>query len=239
MPGMRSPATQRLPPLAAPAAGRVSLTQAATDHIRQAIVEGSLALGEALSELGLARALGVSRTPVREALGALQRDGLLDVRPQAGSFVFLPTAEDVAELAEFRRVLESAALRLALARRREGLIAALRLAVDAMARAASDGDRAAASRADTAFHQALVDHCANQHLIESYRLVSGRVAALLAHNLSGPGVRRSTALAEHRAILASLVKADLAQAMDILDQHVLNFRHRYQEPGRGRTGGVS
>lgn len=61
--------------------------------------------------MSLARALGVSHTPVREALGALQREGLIAVRPQAGSDALLPSEEDVAKLAEFRRVLEVTALR--------------------------------------------------------------------------------------------------------------------------------
>ena len=96
-----------------------SLTALVTERIREAIVDGRFALGEALSELKLAAALNVSRTPVRDALTALQLQGLIDVRPQSGSFVFLPSEEDVAELAEFRRVLEMTALRFCFARRRD------------------------------------------------------------------------------------------------------------------------
>ena len=66
-----------------------------------------------------AAALNVSRTPVRDALTALQLQGLIDVRPQSGSFVFMLSEEDVAELAEFRRVMELTALRFCFARRRD------------------------------------------------------------------------------------------------------------------------
>ena len=89
-------------------------------------MDGRLALGEALSELKLAAALNVSRTPVRDALTALQLQGLIDVRPQSGSFVFMPSEEDVAELAEFRRVMELTALRFCFARRRDEALRQMR-----------------------------------------------------------------------------------------------------------------
>ena len=78
-----------------------SLTTQVTEVIRDAIIDGRFPLGEALSELKLAAAFKVSRTPVREALTALQSQGLIEIRPQSGSFVFMPSDEDVGELAEF------------------------------------------------------------------------------------------------------------------------------------------
>ncbi|MGA1289343.1 MAG: GntR family transcriptional regulator, partial [Rubrivivax sp.] len=95
----------RLPGLAPPVPGATLAVQLA-DRLREAIMRGDFTLGEALSELKLASAFGVSRTPVREALTTLQREGLIDIRPQSGSFVFLPSEEDVAELAEFRSMVE-------------------------------------------------------------------------------------------------------------------------------------
>ena len=65
------------------------------DSLRDAIWEGRFAHGERLREEEIASALGVSRTPVREAMGQLQAQGLVVIRPQVGSFVFTPSADDI------------------------------------------------------------------------------------------------------------------------------------------------
>ncbi len=140
------------------------------DRIRAAIQEGEYQLGEALSELKLAAALGVSRTPVREALSLLQLQGLIEIRPQSGSFVFMPSEEDVAELCIFRRVVELAALRLSFARRREDMLRDMRKAVEMMDHAQAAGDRLEMARADSAFHQSIAENCGNAYLINSYAL---------------------------------------------------------------------
>jgi DNA-binding GntR family transcriptional regulator len=214
-----------------------SLTALVTDRIREAIVDGRFALGEALSELTLAAALNVSRTPVRDALTALQLQGLIDVRPQAGSFVFLPSEEEVTELAEFRRVLETTALRLCFARRREDALLGMRAAADAMARARDADDALGVARADTAFHQAIAEHGANEYLVAAYALVSGRVAALRTHTLKAAGTVRNRSLGEHRAIIAAFARGDLERAEAVLAQHILRMRMRFRAMHGGARPG--
>ncbi len=210
-----------------------SLTAQITERIREAIMDGRFSLGEALSELKLAAAFDVSRTPVREALTALQLQGLIEIRPQSGSFVFMPSEEDVGELAEFRRVMEVTALRFCFARRREETLRAMRAAADEMGRALEAGDRLGVARADTAFHQAIAENSANEYLIGAYRLVSGRVAALRTHNLMATDTIRSKSLHEHRALIAAFAKGDLDRAEDILAEHIWRMRLRYR-PARAR-----
>jgi len=197
-----------------------SLTAQVTERIRQAIIDGVHPLGEALSELKLADALGVSRTPVRDALMTLQMQGLIDIRPQAGSYVFMPSEQDVGELCEFRRVLELMALRLCIARRRTETLLELRLACDAMDRAKEADDRLAGARGDSAFHEAIARNSANEYLIGAYKLVSGRVAALRTHNLAGAANVREKSMSEHRAIVTALARDDVGRAEDILDEHI-------------------
>jgi DNA-binding GntR family transcriptional regulator len=221
-----------------PAPAATSLTARVTDRIRDAIVDGRYALGEALSELKLAAAFGVSRTPVRDALTALQAEGLIEIRPQSGSFVFTPSDEDVAELAEFRRVVELTALRLCFARRREEALRDMRAAADAMERARDADDRLGVSRADTAFHRAIAENSANEYLIAAYRLASGRVAALRTHSLRATDTIRARSLTEHRAVINAFARGDVARAEAILEEHVLAMRLRYQAP-RGRAGAES
>ena len=220
-----------------PAQPSGSLTALVTERIREAIVDGRFALGEALSELKLAAALNVSRTPVRDALTALQVQGLIDVRPQSGSFVFMPSEEDVAELAEFRRVLEVTALRLCFARRRDEALRAMRRAADAMEETRDADDRLGVARADTEFHQAIAENSANEYLIAAYGLVSGRIAALRTHTLMSADTIRNRSLGEHRALIAAFAKGDLDRAETILEQHVWRMRLRFHATRVRRRAG--
>jgi DNA-binding GntR family transcriptional regulator len=82
-----------------------SLTDLAHDSIRQLIVGGELPMGAQLSEATLAAQLGISKTPVREALLRLRADGLIDIQPQRGTFVFSLTPRQVEEICVFREVV--------------------------------------------------------------------------------------------------------------------------------------
>lgn len=201
-----------------PASG--NLTAQITESVRRSILNAEYQLGEALSEARLAEKYGVSRTPVREALTELQRQGLIVIRQQSGSFVFMPSEEDVAELCEFRRMLEIAALRLAHARRPAEALAQMRESIAVMTHSLETNNQMVYAGADSAFHQAAVDNCANKYLIESYKLVSGRLEALRSHNLTNWQNLRNKITVEHRAIVAAFDKGDLMLVEEIVDEHV-------------------
>src|SRR3546814_11787488 len=78
-----------------------SLTELVKEHVRGRIINGELMLGEALSENVLAAQLGISKTPVREALLQLKLEGLVDIQPQRGSFVFSMEPDEAAELCQY------------------------------------------------------------------------------------------------------------------------------------------
>jgi DNA-binding GntR family transcriptional regulator len=158
-----------------------SLTATVAERLRQAIIDAELPLGSELSEVGLAARLGVSRTPVREALATLQLQGMVHIVPQKGSYVFFPTEEDLVELCEYRIVLETRAAGFALARRRDETVAMLEAAIEAMAAARAAGDALAYARADTRFHEAFIGNCRNRYLQDGYALVAGRIATLRTH----------------------------------------------------------
>ena len=82
-------------------------------RLREAIIDGEFALGAVISEEMIAQSFGVSRTPVREAMGQLQLQGLVVIRPQVGSFVFTPSADDIQALCAFRIIIEPKAAELA------------------------------------------------------------------------------------------------------------------------------
>ena len=79
------------------------------EHLKAEILAGRRAPGDKLRQVEIARALGVSTTPVREALATLQREGLVRLHPQRGAVVFLPSVDDLREHYEIRAALESLA----------------------------------------------------------------------------------------------------------------------------------
>jgi DNA-binding GntR family transcriptional regulator len=205
-----------------------ALASLVEDRLRDAIMYGELGLGDAISEDRLATMLGVSRTPVREALTALQLQGLVVIQPQRGSFVFEPTDKDLAEICEYRLFVESQAMALAAKRASRETIAAMRAAQVEMDTAEASGDLAAAARADAAFHNAFLEHCGNRLLVQAYTLVSGRVGAIrfLARRSSGT---KSHASRQHRAIIAALKAGDMAEAGGILSIHIMNMQVHFAE----------
>src|SRR6516225_331608 len=106
-----------------------SLAQRVMLRLRQGIIDGEFTLGAAISEETVAQSFGVSRTPVREAMGQLQAQGLVVIRPQVGSFVFTPSAEDITALCTFRIVIEPKAAELAYRHDRAATIAAMEEAI--------------------------------------------------------------------------------------------------------------
>ncbi|WP_182086324.1 GntR family transcriptional regulator [Aureimonas sp. ME7] len=204
---------------------RGSLALQVAERLRRAILDGELELGDALSEDKLASTLGVSRSPVREAFAALEQQGLIDIRPQRGSFVFLPTKEDTENICEFRRMIELDALRLAMERQGARTIAAMRVAADDIRSALASGDMLRSASADTDFHEAAIDNCGNPYLVNAYRLVSGKVAALRSHRSALP--TREQANEEHFVIISRLEAGDVAGALDELGTHILKMAERY------------
>ena len=95
----------------------MSMTTEAFERIRDAIVSGGLEFGEPLSETQIAKAMGMSKAPVRAAFIELRDKGLVTVVPQSGTYVFSPTADDVRTMSHFRALLEDEALRESVARR--------------------------------------------------------------------------------------------------------------------------
>ncbi len=227
--GVRAGAAQATPSLSAIAVERKpALAEVVAERIREAIVFGELALGEAVSEERLASLLHVSRTPIREALMSLQFQGLIDIRPQRGSFVFQPTQQDIEEMCDFRVMLETGALRLAIVHAPGETRRLMQEAETALEEAEARGDALGAAKADEAFHEALFATCGNRFLTQSYDLISGRVGAVRYFARGSETSRRSTGR-EHRAILKALARSDVAAASELLTAHILAMRGRFKE----------
>lgn len=211
------------------------LTDLAVERIRAAIVEGGLAFGEQLSEAALAVNFGISKTPVREALLRLKMDGLVDIQPQRGTFVFTLDADEVTELTAFREIIETQALALAMRRDRAGLVAALRANLARMPKGRSFDPRRVHAL-DTEFHEALVDACGNRHLIAAYGLVGHRIEAL-RYRLAVGDEQVEHCQRNHARIVARIAEGDVRRAESTLREHVLSTKDSYLAASRSRAGG--
>jgi DNA-binding GntR family transcriptional regulator len=196
-----------------------SLADQAAAAIRARIVTGELELGEALSETALAAELGVSKTPIREAFLRLKTEGLVDIKPQRGTFVFQMTADEVRELSELREVLEIAAARLAIGRQSANLADALDEIIGSMGDALDGDDILAYRTLDGAFHQRIIEHAGNAFLQASYEMIAFRVQALRNRLSRDPALNRRS-LREHQE-LAQLVRAGNSEQMSkTLSSHI-------------------
>lgn len=212
-----------------------SLAGVITERLREAITNGEFAPGEALSEDTLAIELGTSRTPVREALNTLQHQGLVTIVPQKGTFVFAATADDVAELCDFRATLEIKAARLAMARHKDATLASLKSAFSAMTRAQKKDDGLAYAQADNAFHSAFLAHCDNHYLESAYLLASGRVGALRAHLAARVTGEPTRSFDEHKTIIELWSKDDIVSIESLLTQHIMRTEENYLNALKGTS----
>ncbi|OAJ54707.1 phosphonate utilization associated transcriptional regulator [Paraburkholderia ginsengiterrae] len=199
---------------------RHSLTALVRDEIERHITEGALAPGDKLNEADWATRLQVSRGPVREAFRALEQAGLVRTEKNRGVFVRTVSLAEADEIYAVRAVLEEAACRMLAARIDAPRLAGLREWLDAMREALDANDHDAYTRANVAFHDAIVAGSGNLKLYETYRrLVSElslfRRAALVVH---ADAMERS--LAEHRAILTALASRDAEHAAALMHAHV-------------------
>lgn len=212
-----------------------SLSTVVEERIRDAIVDAELSFGQPLSEDGLGLSMGVSRTPLREALTRLQAQGLVVIIPKRGTFVFDPSAADVEQLAAFRLLLEKTGAGLCLARAADQTRTDMQHAVAMMGRARAAGDSKAYARADTVFHESFFTHCGNSYLAGAYHNIAWRVAALRAH-LSVPSEdARETSFGEHEAMIACASKQRGAALAQLLDRHIMRSAKVYAQLIRSRT----
>ena len=93
-----------------------SLRELALEYLRNRIVDGTFQMGQVLSERKISEELGVSKSPVREALAQLRDEGLVDIEPQKGARVFTLSEEEVIQICDFRQAIESASFEFALQR---------------------------------------------------------------------------------------------------------------------------
>jgi DNA-binding GntR family transcriptional regulator len=211
-----------------------SLAYGVAQELRTAIMDGAFNLGEPLSEDVLSEIFGVSRTPVREALRELQAEGLVDIVPKSGTYIFQPSPEEILELGDCRLKFESWAVELAVATSRDAAADELAMLLSAMTAALDADDRREYNRLDARFHQTFLDHCGNRYLQGAYRMNAARISALRAHLASRTAGATATSMDEHARIVELFRGGDAAGVASVLERHILRTRDSYASALRHR-----
>ncbi len=187
--------------------------------LRNAIVHGEFEPGERLMEVTLAKRLGVSRTPVREAMRMLELEGLVVMIPRRGAEVARITAKDLSDALEIRVALEDLAAGLACKRIDDDGRARLRQVCDDFKRAVNSKVIPEIVDADVAFHNAIMDVTNNQRLInmaQSLREQVYRYRVEYVKDLS----YHDKLVAEHEALMNAILDGDVDKAKEITRKHI-------------------
>lgn len=203
-----------------------TLAELVAERLRSAIINSEFMLGEPLSESLLAKTFGTSKTPVREALAQLKVEGLVNIQPQKGTFVFTLALKEVKDLIELRLILESAALRLAYTRSRQALVESLGQTLVNMQNALGVNDIDEYLRFDAIFHESFFEFCDNKYLSDAYLQISARSAALRTRISHQPNHPQKT-YNEHEELFHCLKRDNTEKAIAVLQFHFSSFEIFY------------
>lgn len=222
-----------------PSLNRTDLTKQTYQVLKDRILRRQLQPGERISVDEIARHLGVSRTPVTDALKRLAVEGLVDIVGRRGTFVSSLTALDVAELFDVRAIVELyAAHRILQDGKVDEFLRRTEALMEAMRHASESGDYRdypAFMEADRDFHLVLVELTGNSRLSEVYAGLNVHIQVSRAHYLSTVEDALQ-ALHEHDAILAAFRSGDAASVEQSLGAHIHHVKNRILELLNPRGG---
>jgi DNA-binding GntR family transcriptional regulator len=203
-----------------------NLSALAYERLERAIMEGEIKPGDRLSESALARRYGISRGPLREAIGQLEGRRLVERKSNLGARVVSLSNTDLIDLLVIRESLEGMACRMAASRVTPAQIAKLEalLLAHADTEAVKSGRGYFQGSGDADFHQVIISACGNNRLIG---LLDGELYSLLRlyrHQMSMRPGRPAAALKEHRTVLSALKLGDGDKAEAAMRTHIRNSR---------------
>ena len=194
------------------------------ENIRQAIVKGIFAPGERLMEIQLADDLGVSRTPVREAIRKLELEGFVVMIPRRGTYVANLSIKDINDVYEIRISLDVLAAGLAAERIEPEELEELNRLLLEISEAARTGPMDKIVRLDTAFHDVLYKAGRNDRLRNIINNLREQITGIRGTSMRYPG-RLADTLEEHRALVDSIAARDSERAQAAARIHLENAEH--------------
>ncbi len=202
-----------------------SRTEVVLEEIRRGILTRELKPGRPLVEAELAARLGVSKTPVREALKVLSNSGLVTFSPYKGASVCVVDAGLARSVYDVRMVLEPEAVRRSVERRSPDLLEDAAEALKEASAAISDKDQATLSLLNRRFHRALYSGCGNPLMVSMLDDLKDRAALISVAGWEANPSRRKE-WTEHKAVLAAAKKGDAEGAARLLRTHIGDFLDR-------------
>lgn len=189
--------------------------------LRQAILKGELEPGERLMEITLANKLGVSRTPIREAIRKLELEGLVNMIPRKGAVVASISEKDMKDVLEVRITLEELAVTLAIKNMDDSDFAALKEAGRAFEEAVVSKDIVSIVDADVAFHDVIYNSTDNNRLIQ---IISNLREQMYRYRLEYIKDARSHSIliSEHNDIIKYLENRDTEGVRKAIREHISN-----------------
>lgn len=200
---------------------RTSLHDTIVNRVRAMVYDGDLKPGEKVPERMLCETLGISRTPLREALKVLASEGVLELLPNRGARVARLTAEDVDEMFPVMGALEALAGELACANATEADLAELRALHYQMALHHTRGERAEYFALNQKIHEMIMRAAHNDLLVGMYEGLAGRIRRARYISSITPD-RWKQAMAEHEVMLAAFEARDGARLAVVLREHLRN-----------------
>lgn len=189
--------------------------------LRQAILTGELKPGERLMEIHLANRLGVSRTPIREAIRKLELEGLVTMIPRRGAEVAQITEKSMKDVLEVRRTLDALSAELACERISKEEEEALKQACLNFEAAVKTKDTKAIAKADVAIHDIIAAATGNQRLIQ---LINNLAEQMYRYRFEyiKDATQHERIIEEHSIIYESIVKKDKEAAAEMAKTHIDN-----------------
>ena len=197
----------------------ISLSDKVYQFLRDAIAEGRYTTGDCLVEMKIAEELGVSRTPVREALKQLELEDLVDSQPNRGVIVKAFTSEDLRDVFTIRHLLEGQAAYWAAERITNAQLAQLREIVDLMEFYTQKNDVPNLVKLDSRFHEILYVASNSRSLKHILTSLHHNISRARKSSLTEPQ-RPAGSLAEHQRIYDAIARHDASAAKTFMEQHI-------------------
>ena len=189
--------------------------------LRQSILTGELKPGERLMEIHLAEKLGVSRTPIREAIRKLELEGLVTMIPRRGAEVAKISEKNLKDVLEVRTCLDSLAVRLACQRITDEQIDDLKKACDDFVLATKTGEATAITKADVKLHDVIVRATGNERLQQMINTLSEQMYSYRFEYIKDVSTHEQL-IAEHRILFDCIRNKDKATAAKTAKLHIDN-----------------
>lgn len=197
------------------------------DVLREGILSLTFRPGERLDVKALAEQLGVSPTPVKDAVNRLAAEGLIEIHPRSGTFVAEINPVMVGEIFDIRRAIECLAAETIVERLTPETLAHFRELTEQLNRpVTSEAGRIAHEQANLALHELIVKSSGNQRLLELYRNLNAHLTIARIHSRRRPEPHRIAAeLSEHQELLEALESRDAARLVRVLGDHIRRAGH--------------